>query len=299
MRAALILSCALLATAACDPGTGPIVQDDVPTAPLTPTLAATANPDGSCKVRRLRPVRTGELLTTNCIFTGLGYAAYADVYRFRPDREFAGYDPDSQLSAFTFEVTSEFSGVVGLKENTRDEVLETGTLYAGLRLRGADPVTFSVIGTERRYQLFLLGGPGETGAYEITTTRQDDLESFRCGAVTAVVPPMTFDTRMRRGRACDVSYGTAATRENQWYVQVPPGATYTVRVDGFSGRSAPELRVIGWGGGVIAADTDALDGRTFREVTISVDPGVLDPTRRFVMISVADRRNGDYTLSVN
>ena len=114
MRYTLVLPVALLFVAACEAGespTGPTAAPEV--TQVTVTADATANPDGSCKVRRLRTVRTGRLRTTNCVFTGLGYPAYADVYRFRPDREFPGYDPAVQLSAFTFEITSDFTGFGG------------------------------------------------------------------------------------------------------------------------------------------------------------------------------------------
>ena len=168
-----------------------------------------------------------------------------------------------------------------------------------MRLRAVDPARFSIIGDQRRYQLFLLGGPSQTGSYEITTT-ETEAGAFACGDVTALVPPISFSSFLRKSRACDIDYGSRATDEHQWFVQVPIGATYTVRVDGFTGRSEPELRAIGWGGAVIASDAERLgDGETSREITISVDPSVIDPTQRFVMISVADRRRGDYTITIN
>jgi len=298
MRSALILCVALIFVAACEAGESPTAPAPE-IAAVTTTADAAANPDGSCKVRRLRTTRTGNLRTTNCVFTGLGYPAYADVYRFRPDREFPDYDPAVQLSAFTFEVTSDFTGSVGLKEHSADDALADGTLYAGVRLRAVDPARFSIIGDQNRYQLFLLGGPAQTGAYEITTT-ETEAGAFTCGDITALVPPISFSSFLRKSTACDIDYGSRATDEHQWFVQVPIGGSYTVRVDGFTGRSEPELRAIGFGGTVIASDAERLEeGQTFREITVTVDPSVIDPTQRFVLVSVADRRRGDYTITVN
>jgi len=278
--------------------------DGTPTSPpaaLTQATAdATANPDGSCKVRRLRTKKTGQLQTTNCTYDGLGYPAYTDIFRFRPDREFPGYDPDVELSMFSFEVTSDFSGAAGIMENAADPF--DGNLLSGLNIAAGGTQTFSLIGDANRYKFFILGGPGETGSYKIRTT-QNDPGAFRCGDITAVRAPISFLSRITKNRACSDDFGTGTLRSHQRFVWVPPGATMTVdveRVDPDRDRFRPEIWVLTSDAQVLAADAAPLpDGVTSRQVTFSLPLSYSTGPSRFVMIVVGATRNGEYTFTIS
>ncbi len=287
----------LLLVGACDATESPVdVHDEGLSAADAPLGLARANEDGSCRVRRLRLSRTGRIRDTNCAFLGLGYPAYADVYRFRPDREFPDYDPGTNgLEMFTFTVSTEFLGQYGIKENTTDPF--DGALDGGMYFNANTTTAMSLVGTRNRYQFFILGGLNEFGRYEITTTRQG-AGDHSCGQVIVLQGEVTFDSGMAIGNVCIQTFGQTTYGVHRRFVQAAPGVTYTLRLDGLSAGFQPALAAYSING-LITASTGALPGgATSREISFSLGPEFILPQDRFVMLLVGTTQPGTYTLSL-